>query len=76
MIGHHALKSGEQDARETVSRISFLWAVGIDIGDNAGRMADQCAGGHVGNVVQLFNGVEYLLNRLRGNALVVAVDDV
>ena len=76
MVGHDALKSGEQHAREAVSRVGFLRAVGIDKGDDAGGMADQRAGRHIGNIVKLLNGIQNFLNGLWGNTLIVAVDDI
>ena len=50
--------------------------MGIDKGDDAGGMAHQRARGHIGHIMELLDGIENPLHRLRGNAVVIAVNDI
>ena len=76
MVGDDPFQPREQNACKAVARVGLLRAVGIDKGDDAGGMAHQRARGHIGHIMELLDGVENPLHRLRGNAVVIAVNDI
>ena len=76
VVGDDAFQPGEHYARKAVARVGFLRTVGVHIGDDSGGVAHQRPRGHVGHIMQLVDGRQNALHRLRGNAVVVAMNDI